>query len=174
LLAQAVLGGIPLRLPMKVLPEILLFPIIISLIIFLVIPLIPLWTSAGFTGFTAIAATTAFDSLLCKEQSSWSEPILCVDCGFLFEKLGDDLIRRGGHCGVVVHHELQEDFPLIVPSDPTKEVQDVFLFCHLGDCLCRVRIGSIHVSCRSTCADIVILAFSINQQRIVIDITAVL
>ena len=94
---------------MKALPEILLF---VSLIISLIISLIPLWTSATFTGFTAIATTT-FATLLGKEQSFWSEPILSLDCSFLFDELGDDLIgrggHRGGHRGGFVHHELQCD-----------------------------------------------------------------
>ena len=123
---------------MKPLLRILLFPIT------LIISLIPLWTFAAFTGFTTISTTLA--TLLCKEQSFWSEPILSFDCSFLFNKLGDDLIRGGGHCGIFVDHELQEAFPLVIPWDPAKEVEDALLLTHLGDCLCRdisVGVGSI-------------------------------
>jgi hypothetical protein len=56
LLAQAVLGGVPLPLAMKQLPEILLFPIV------LIISLIPLWTFADFAPSATIA------TFLCKEQ----------------------------------------------------------------------------------------------------------
>jgi hypothetical protein len=132
LLAEAVLSGMPSPVAMKALPEILLFvSIIISLIISLVISLIPLWKSAAFTGFAAI--TTTFR---CKEPNFWSEPFRSLDCSFLFDELGDDLIGGGGHHGVFVHHELWEDFPLVVPWDPAKEVEDVLLLTHLADCLC--------------------------------------
>jgi hypothetical protein len=107
LLAHADLHGVPSPLAMKTLPEIFL---IVSLIISLIISLIPPWTFAAFTGFTAI--TTTFATLLCKDQNFWSEPILSLDCSFHFDELGDNLIGRGGHRGVFVHHELQEDFPL--------------------------------------------------------------
>jgi hypothetical protein len=148
LLAQAVFGGVPSPMAMTALPEILLFPIV--LIISLIISRIPLWTSAAFTGLTAITTITTFATLLCKEQGFWSDPIPSLDCSFLFDELGDDLIGRGGHRGVFVHHELQEDFPLVVPWDPAKEVEDVLLLTHLGDCLCRV--GSVGVSGHWPCA----------------------
>jgi hypothetical protein len=60
LLAQAVLGGVPSPVAMKSLQEILLFPLM--LIVSLIISLIPLWTSATFTGFTI----TTFATLHCK------------------------------------------------------------------------------------------------------------
>ena len=158
----------PSPLAMKALPDILLFPIVVSLII----SLIPPWTFAAFTGFTAI--TTTFATLLCKGQSFWSEPILSLDCSILFDELGDDLIGGGGHRGVLVHHELQEDFSLFVPWDSAKEVEDVLLLTHLGDCLCRVRIGSISVSGRWPNAEIVILDFPIDPRCVVVDISTVL
>ena len=67
---------------------------------------------------------------------------------FLFDQLGDDLLRCGGHRGTVLHRELQEDFPLIVSWDPAQEVDDVLLLTHLGDSHCRVCISSISVSGR--------------------------
>jgi hypothetical protein len=158
LLAQAVLGGMPSLLAMKPLPDILLFPIV--LIISLIISLILLGIFAAFTSFNTI--TTTFATFLYNEQSFWSEPILSRHCRFLFDELGDDLICRGGHCGIFVHHELKEDIPLIVPSDSAKEVQDVHLLTHLGDCLCTVRIG-ISVSGRLLWAEIVILDFPIDS-----------
>jgi hypothetical protein len=118
----------PSPLAMKALPEILLFPIV--LIISLIISLIPLWTSDDF------AASAASATFLCKEQSLLSEPILSLDCSFLFDELGDDLIGCGSHRGVFVHHDLPEDSPLIVLWDPAKMVKDVLLLTHLGDCLC--------------------------------------
>jgi len=105
LLAQVVVGGMHLPVAMKALPEILLFPIV--LIISPIISLIPLWTSAAFIGFTAITTITTFATLLCKEQGFWSDPNLSLDCSFLFEELGANIIGRGGHRGVFVHHELQ-------------------------------------------------------------------
>jgi hypothetical protein len=63
LLAQAILGSVPSPLPMKALPEILLFSIV--LIISLIISLIPLWT------FTDLAATAASAPFRCKEQRFW-------------------------------------------------------------------------------------------------------
>ena len=136
---------------MKAPPDILLFPIV------LIIPLIPLWTFADF------ASSAAFATLLCKEQNFWSEPILSLDCSFLFDELGDDLIGCGSHCGVVDDHELQEDFPLVVPWDPAKEVEDVLLLTHLGDChYRRIGVGSISVSRRWPCAEIVIFDFPID------------
>jgi len=134
LLAQEVLGGVPSPLAMKALPEILLFPII------LIISLIPLWTFADF------AASAAFATLLCKEQRFCSEPILSLDCSFIFDELGDDLIWDGGHRGVFVHHELQEDYPLVVPWNPAKEVEDVLLLTHLGDCLADTSVSVASVS----------------------------
>jgi len=114
--AQAVLGDMPTLLTMNACLQILLFPIVVSHII----SLIPAWTFAASTGFTAISTITTAANLLCKEQSFWSEPILSLDCSFYFDKLGDDLIGRGGHRGVFANQELQEDFPLVVPSDPPK------------------------------------------------------
>jgi len=171
LLAQVVLGDMPSPLAMKALPQMHRFPIIFSLIM----SLIPPWTFAAFTSFTAINTTT-FATLLCKEQSFWSEPILSLDCSFSFHELGDGLIWRGGHHGVFVHHELQEGLALVVPWDPVKEVEDVFLLTHLGHCLCRVRIDIIRVSgwwCCQSYAEIVILDFPIDPQCIVVDISAV-
>jgi hypothetical protein len=164
LLAQAVLGGVPSPIAMKALPEILLF---ISLIISLIICLIPLWTSAAFTGFTAI--TTTF---FCKEQSFWSEPILSLDCSFLFDELGDDIIGGGGHHGIFVHHVLQDDLPLAVPWDTAKEVEDSFLLTHLGDCLCILI--TINVSGRWPCTESVIIDFLIDLRCVVVDISTVL
>jgi hypothetical protein len=86
LLAQAVPGGVPLPLAMIALPEMLLFPIDVSLIISLIYSLVPLWTSANF------AASGASATFLCKELKVWSEPILSLDSSFLFDELGDDLI----------------------------------------------------------------------------------
>jgi len=110
---------------------------------------------------------------LCKEQSFWREPILSLECSFHFDGLGDDLIWRGSHRGVFVLHQPQEDFPLVIPWDPTKEVGDVFLLSNLGDWLCRVRIG-ISFSGRWHSAEIVILDFPIDPRCIVVDISAVL
>ena len=124
----------PLPLAMKALLDILLFPIIVSPMISLTISLIPLRTSAEFTSFSAIATTFAI--FFCKVQSFWSEPILSLDCSVHFDELGDDLIGRGGHRVVFVHHYLLEDFPLVIPWDSLKEVEDVFLLTHLGNCLC--------------------------------------
>jgi len=70
LLAQVVLGRMPLPLAMKVLPEILLFPIV--LIICLTISLILLWTSATFTSFTAI--TNTFPPIFVKSRASEESP----------------------------------------------------------------------------------------------------
>jgi hypothetical protein len=130
LLAQAVLGDMPSPLAMKALPQILLFPIVVSLFI----SLIPPWTFAAFTGFTAITTTT-FATLLCKVQSFWSEPIPSLDCSFLFNEHGDDLIGRGSHHGIFVYHELQEWFPLVIPWDHAQVVDDASLLTHLSDCL---------------------------------------
>jgi hypothetical protein len=173
LLVKAVVGGVPSLLGMNALPEILLcVSLIISHIIALVISLIPLWTSAAFTGFTAITTITTFATHLCKEQSFWSDPILFLDCSFLFDKLGDDLIGGGGHRGVFVHPELQEDNLLVVPWDSAKEVEDVFLLTHLGDCLCiRICIG---VGGRWRSAEILILDFRIDLRCVIVDISAVL
>jgi hypothetical protein len=147
---------------MKALPEILLFPIVV----FLIISLIPLWTSAAFTGFTAI--TTTF---LCKERSFWSERFLSLDCSFRFDELGDDLIGCGGHRGVFVHHELLEDCPPVVPWDSAKEVEDVLVVTHLHDCLCSVPVS---VSGLWPSAEIVIFDTLIDPRYIIVDISAVL
>jgi hypothetical protein len=163
-------SGMPSPLAMKALPEILLF---VSLIISFIISLIPPRTFATFTGFTATTTITAFATLLCKELSFWSEPILSLDCSFLFDELGDDLIGRGDHCGVFVYHELQEDFPLVVPWDSVKEVADVLLLTYLGECICTVRIG-ISVSGRWPCAEIGTLDILINLRCVIVDISAVL
>ena len=136
------------------------------------ISLILPWTSAAFTGFTAITATT-FATLLCKEQSFWSEPILSLDCRFHFNELGDDVIGRGGHRDIFVHHELQEDFPLVIPWDSAKEVEDVLLLTHLGDCLCRVCNG-ISVSGRWPSSEILNLDCPIDPRCTVVDISTVL
>ena len=140
----------------------------ISLIISLVISLIPLWTAAAFTGFTAI--TTTF---LSKEQSIWREPFLSLDWRLLFDELGDDLVAGGGHRGVFVHHELQEDFLLLVPWDSAKEVEDVLLLTDLCDCLCIVRIG-ISVGGRWPCAEVVIFDFPMDPRWLIVDISVVL
>jgi hypothetical protein len=150
-------------LAMKALPEILRFPLV------LIISLIPLWTFAACTGFTAI--TTNFATHLCKEQSFWSEPILSLDFSFFFDKLRDDLIWRGHHCGVFVHHELQDDFPFVVPWDSAKEIEDVLLLTQFGDYLSSFCI-SVSRQWRST--QIVIVAFPIDPRCIVVDISAVL
>ena len=115
-----------------------------------------------------------------QKQSFWSEPILSPDCSLLFNELGDNLLRRGGHSTVFVHHEIQEDFPLIIRWDPSKEVEDVLLLTHLGDCLwihVGLGVGSISASgqCHSlSCAEIVFLDFPIDPRCILVDISAVL
>jgi hypothetical protein len=79
-----------------------------------------------------------------------------------------------------VHHEVPDDITLIVPSDSTKEVEDVFMVTHLGDCLCiQVSVGVGSFSCIAGCccrpyAEIVILDFPIDLRCIVVDISAVL
>jgi hypothetical protein len=167
----------PSPLAKKALPEILLCPPVLT--ISLIISVIPLCTPAAFTGFTTITTITTITTsatLLCKEQSFWSEPILFLDCSLRFNELGDDLTSRGGHRGVFVQPELQEDFPFVIPWDPAKKVQDVLLLTHLGDCLCTVHIG-ISVSsrwCCRCCAEIVISVVPINPQCVVVDIFAVL
>jgi hypothetical protein len=87
LLAQAGLGGVPSPLAMKARSEILLFPIVV------IISLIPYWTSASFAASTAITTTTPSATLVCKEQSFGSKPNHSLDCSFLFDELGDELIR---------------------------------------------------------------------------------
>ena len=169
LLAQAVLGDMPSPLAMKALPQILLFPIFLS------ISLIPVWTFAAFTGFTAI--TTTFATLLCTEQSFWSEPILPLDCSIHLNKFGDNVIGGGGHHDVLIHHKLQERFPLVIPWDPAREVEDVLMLTHLRDCLCRrggAGVGSISAIGRWHCPEIVILDILINPQYVVVNISAVL
>ena len=176
LLAQVVVSDMPSPLVMKALPKILIFPIV--LIITLIISLNPIWTFAAFTGFTAV--TTTFATLLCKGQMFRSEPILAIDCRFYVDERGDGLIGGGGHHGVCVHHELQEDCSLVVPWDPAKEVDDVLLLTHLGNCLCipiGVGVGSIRdgSSCFCPfCAEIVMIDFPIDPQSVVVDISAVL
>jgi len=157
--AQAVLGDMPSPPAMKAHPLILLFLIIH------IISLIPLWA------FAAFAATT---SLLCKAQDLWSEPIRSLDWSILLNVLGDDLIWRGGYPGVYVPHELKEDIPLIVSWDSMKEVEDVLLVTHLGDCHCSVHIGSISVSGQWPCALILIVDFPINPRCVVVDNSTVL
>jgi hypothetical protein len=152
---------------MIALPGILPFPIVVSLIISLIISLIPLWTFADF------AASAPADTFLFKGQSIWSEPIISLDCSFLFDKLSDDLIRRGGHHGVFDHLELQADFQLVVPWDSAKEVEEVLLLSHSGDCLYSVRIG-ISVGDRWPCSQIVILDSPIDPRCLIVDISAVL
>jgi len=171
LLAQAVLGCMPLLLAMKALPEIFLFLII--LVISLILSLMPLWTFAASTGVTGITTITTFATLLCKEQSFRRDLILSLDCSCLFDELGDNLIGHGGHHGVFVHHVLREDFPLVVPWDSAKEVEYMLLLTRLGDCRCRVHIG-ISVSGRWPSADIGILDFPIDPLCIVVDISTVL
>ena len=167
-LAQAILGDMPSPFVKKALPLIIVFPIV--LIIFFV----PHWTVAASSAFTAFA------TLLCKERSFWREPILSVDCSFPVDELGDDLIRCGGHCGIIVRHELQEDFPLVVPWDATGEIEDVLLCTYLGDCLCicvGVGVSSVSASGRCCCrywAEIVIIDCPINLHCIGVDISAVL
>jgi hypothetical protein len=98
---------------MEALPQILVCPLV--LIFCLIISLIPLWSSAASAGCSAI--TTTFATLLCKERSFWRELIFSLVCSFLFDKLGDDHIARGGHCGVFIHQVLQEDLPFVIPCD---------------------------------------------------------
>ena len=136
------------------------------LFISLIISLIPPWTFAAFTGFTAI--TTTF---LCKEQSFWSESFPSHNCRFLFNERVDDLIGVDGHRCVFVHHELQEHVPLVVPWDPAKKVEDVFLLAALHDCLCSVRIS---VSGRWPRAENIILDFPIDPRCLIVDISTVL
>jgi hypothetical protein len=87
----------PSALAIKALLQILLFSIIVSLNISLINPLAPRWNSADFTGFTAITTISTSATLLCKARSIWSEPILFVDCSFLFDELGDNSIWCGGY-----------------------------------------------------------------------------
>jgi hypothetical protein len=162
----------PSLLAMKALPEILPFVShIISLIISRIISLIPLWT---FADFTASAASATFRY---KEQCFWSGPILPLEYCFLFDELGDDFIGRGGHHGVFVHHELQEDFQPVIPEDSVKELQDVLFLTQLDDCLCRVRFASIRITGRwgrRSCAEIVVVDFPIDPQCVIVDMSAVL
>jgi hypothetical protein len=104
LLSQVGFGCVPSQLATTELPQILLFPIVF--IICYIISVIPLSTSATFTGFTAINTFT-FATLFYQEQSFRSEPILSQDCSFLFNELGDDLIGHGSHCGIFVNSEVQ-------------------------------------------------------------------
>jgi len=155
----------PSLLSMKTLQQIPLFANVVTLIT----SLISLLTFADF------AVSAAFPTFLCKMQSFWSEPILSVDGGILLDELGDDLIGHGGHRGVLVHRELQEDFPLVVPWDRTKELDNVFLLTHLGYCLCiGIDVGCVSVSGRWPCVEIVILDFPIDPRSIIVNISAVL
>jgi len=156
----------PLLLPMSALPGIILFRIISM------ISRIPRWLFAAFTRFTT--STTNFATLLRKEHSFWCESSFSLGCKVLIDKLGDDLIGDGSHRGISFHHELQEDCPHVIASDPAREVEDVILLTHHGDCLCRVRIGSICVTCRLACAESLILDFPIYRQCAVVDISVVL
>jgi hypothetical protein len=171
LLTHAVVSGMSSPLANKALPETLLVSFV--LIISLIISLIHLWTCADFD--TSAASAT----FLCTDQSFWNEPIHSLDCSCVFDEFGDDLIGRGGHCGIFVHHELQEDFPLVVPWDSTKEVEDVLLHIHLGDCLCfRIGVGVSNIRASSQCCywsgeEIPILDFPIDWQGIVADISVV-
>jgi hypothetical protein len=155
LLAQAVFGGIPSPLAMKAIAEILLFPIVP------IISLIPHLTSAAFTGFTV--STTTIATLLCNEQSFCSEPILSLDCSVIFDELGDDLIGCGGDRRVVFHHELQSDFPLVIPWNSVKVVENVLLLTYLGEGLyTSLCVSSVGVIGRSPWAEIVILDIPID------------
>ena len=139
-----------------------LFSIVFSLIL--------LWTFAAFPTFA---------TLLCKDQSFRSEPIYSIDCSFHLDELCDDLIRPGGHHAIFVHHELEEDSPLIIPSDPAIDIEDVLLLTHLGDCLCMcvgVGVSGISASgrcCCRSCTEIVIVDSPINPQCIGVDIPTV-
>jgi len=178
LLAQSLLRYMTSQLAMTALPQILPFPIV--LIISLMIYPIPLWTSAPFNGFTAITTITTFATLLCKEQSFRSEPIHSLDCSLISDKLGDNLIGGGGHCGVFVYLEAQEEFTLVVSWDSAKEAHDVLLLTYLGDWLwihIGVPVGSISAigrCCCWSCEEIVILDFLIDLQYVVVDISVVL
>lgn len=110
-----------------------------------IISLIPLWTFASFTGFPGFTTNA---TCLCKEQFIWSNVSVSLHCSSLFDKLLEDVIGCGGHCAIFVDHQLQEDYPLIVPWDPTKEVERVLLLAHLGDFLGRVHHSSISVNSR--------------------------
>jgi len=95
LLAQAVLGGVPSPLAMKAPPEILLFPIVVSLII----SRIPLWTSAAFTGFTAI--TTPLPPIFAKSRASGASPFsLLIAASFTTSFISNDPNFRLKHPGV--------------------------------------------------------------------------
>jgi hypothetical protein len=67
----------------------------------------------------------------------------------------------------------RKNFPLLVPWDSAKKVEDVLLLTDLGDCVCSVRI-SISVGARWTCAEIVILDVPIDPQCVIVNISAVL
>jgi len=100
LLAHAVLGGVDSALRMRALSQILPFPVIVSLIICRFAP----WTVAASTGYTAITNRSTFATLHCNEPSWWSKPILSLHGNFLLDELGDNLIGRGVHRGICVHH----------------------------------------------------------------------
>jgi len=169
LFAEAFLGDMLSPLAMNALPWNLLCSIIVSLIISLII----LWTPATFTNYTMITTIITFATLLCKEQSFGGESIPSLDCKFLFDKIGDDLIGCGGHDGIFVHHILEEDFPPVISWDSPMEVEDPLLLTHLGDWHCSVNI-TISVSARWPSTEIVILNFLINPRCIVLGISAVL
>jgi hypothetical protein len=60
---------------------------------------------------------------------------------------------------------------VVVPSDPVKEIEHVFLLTHLGDCLGRVHNA---VSGRWPSTEIVILDFLIDPRCVIVDTSAVL
>jgi len=37
------------------------------------------------------------------------------------------LLERNSHHGVLIHHQLKEDLPIVVRRDPTQEVKHIFL-----------------------------------------------
>jgi len=126
LLPQAVLGEMPSPLAMTALPQILLFLIIC------IISLIPLRTFAAFTGFTPITTIPSFVTLLCKEQSFYSELILSLDYSFIFVELGDNLIGCSGHHGGFINHKVRENFRRFVSRDPLNRVKSVFFITDLA------------------------------------------
>jgi hypothetical protein len=153
----------PMPLATKELPEILLFPIVVSLIISVIISLIPLWMFANF----ATSASSA--NFLCKEQSCGREPVQFLDYSVLFDELGDHIIRRGGHHGVFVRHVLQENSRLVIRYGPAQEIEGVLLLTQLGDWYFGVHVRSIRVSGRWTIVQILILDVPSNLRWVVID-----
>jgi len=163
MLASVNFCNMPSPVATNVLPLICLFPII------LIISLILLWTFPAFT---------AFATLLCKEQSFWREPILNLCCSYYFNNLGDDLIWHDLHCGFVVHHKHQAVFPLLVSWDPAKEVEDVLLLMHSGQCP-SIRIGVCSSIVGSACCcwswvEIVTLDVLIDLACTLVNITGIL